>query len=244
MQHLAGLAFRPVDVQGLADRAALERLVRAGFIRRARHGLYEIVEQPLVSLPSEMVLALAGVPSAEEPYISWRSALVFHGLTEQLPRAIFIAVRKPRRSRRVGGARVQYVVQVDAKRYDVITAPLTGASIRVATREKAVLDCLDRPELSGGLPEIVRALSLRGQLDLNHLLDLALRYPSDALVRRLGFLLEALGLTNAKRLLKRVSPQDKPLLLDLEGLPDGEINQRWRVRDNVGRDEISDWTDL
>jgi len=242
VQRALGPVFarRELERAGLGDRALLERLVRAGYVRRASRGLYEIVEEPRVRIAHEFVLALGAVPASEEAYISWRSALAHWGLTEQMPRVVYVAVQHPRLQARLGGARVQFVVQAPARRYDLREAVVSGSPVRIASAEKAVLDALDRPDLSGGLDEVVRALASRSSLDYGHLVGLGLRHPSAALARRLGYLMTVLGLSDPGALLARVRPGDNPLRLDLDGPATDAYDRAWRVIDNVGASDLRD----
>jgi len=226
---------RDVEREGLADREALERLVRAGYVRTVRRGVYEIVEQPRVVIAHEFVLALAQLPSSEDPYISWRSALSHWGLTEQLSKVIYVAVRRPRPAPKLGGVgRIELVVQSDSRRYGIAEMTVSGTTIRIATPEKAVLDSLDRPDLSGGLEEVVRAVSSRASLDYDRLVDLALRHPSETLARRLGYLLHVLSLGDPEPLRVRVKRTKRPVRLDLDEPAVVGYDPEWRVIDNVG----------
>ncbi len=67
----------------------------------------------------------------------------------------------------------------------------------VTDREKTIVDCLDRPDLSGGLDQVGNALvSADGDLDWDRTTMYLRRFGSGAVVKRYGFLVEALGLTH------------------------------------------------
>jgi predicted transcriptional regulator of viral defense system len=241
IQRVLGSVFSRRDVkrEGLADRATLERLVRAGYVRAVRRGVYEIVEQPRVVIAHEFVLALALLPSSEDAYVSWRSALSFWGLTEQLSKVIYVAVRRPRPAPKLGGVgRVELVVQSESRRYGITEVSVSGTPIRIATPEKAALDSLDRPDLSGGLGEVVRAVSSRASLDYDRLVDLALRHPSETLGRRLGYLMHVLSLGDPEPLRARVKRTKRPVRLDLDESAVAGYDADWRVIDNVGVESL------
>jgi predicted transcriptional regulator of viral defense system len=238
-----GPAFtrRDLERRGLADRALLSRLLRSGYLRRVSRGVYEVVEAPKVRIAHEFVLALAIPSPREAAYISWRSALAHYGLTEQMAKVVYVAVVNSHPDARVSGARAHFVAQRTDRRYDIREVTLSGASIRMVSPEKAIIDSLDRPELSGGLGEVVRALASRSQLDYARVVSLALLHPSGTLVRRIGYLMTVLHLGDPSPLRQRVGARDKPMRLDLDEDRTGEVDREWRVIDNIGVADIRDW---
>jgi predicted transcriptional regulator of viral defense system len=246
VQRVLGSVFsrRDLEREKLADRAALERLVRSGYVRTVRRGVYEIVEQPRVVIAHEFVLALGQLPSSEDPYISWRSALSHWGLTEQLSKVIYVAVRRPRPAPKLGdGGRIELVVQRESCRYGTTEIVVSGTPVKITTPEKAVLDSLDRPDLSGGLEEVVRALTSRTSLDYDRLVGFALRHPSETLARRLGYLMHSLSLGDPEPLRVRVKRAKRPVRLDLDEPTVAGYDPGWRIIDNVGVEALREMTE-
>ena len=59
--------------------------------------------------------------------------------------------------------------------------------------EKTLVDCVDRPELCGGIPEVVRIVSNAfetGRVSLQKLVSYVKRFGSHAVAQRLGFIIE------------------------------------------------------
>ncbi len=232
---------RDLERRGLGDRPLISRLLRSGYLRRASRGVYEIAEAPQVKISHEYVLALAIPSTTDDAYISWRSALAYYTLTEQMAKVVYVAVAATRPDASVGGARVKFVIQGKDRRYDIRDVPLSGTKVRMVSPEKAVIDGLDRPDLSGGLDDVVRALASRSQLDYAHLVELAGRHPSGTLGRRLGYLMTVLELGDPAPLRRRISRSNKPMRLDLDEERHGPVDKEWQVIDNVGIAEIRDW---
>ncbi|KUL00867.1 MAG: Uncharacterized protein XE10_1239 [Methanoculleus marisnigri] len=97
-------------------------------------------------------------------------------------------------------------------------------SVTVTDREKTVIDCLDRPEYAGGIVEVAKALE-SASLDRETLGRYAQQLGNNAVVRRLGYLSEQMGI-----------PLDLPLptsrrylLLDPTMPHQGENDPRWRL---------------
>lgn len=135
--------------------------------------------------------------------LAYWAALSFHGLSEQLPRIVHVALKERQRpARRFQGVEYRFVRLVGHKffgfrpeRFPV----LNGAAlveIFVATPEKALLDSLEQPQYAGGLPEVLRALRRGledGTLRLARLLEDAQSLGNAATLARLGYVLTRLG---------------------------------------------------
>lgn len=71
------------------------------------------------------------------------------------------------------------------------------SQVQVTDREKTIIDCLDRPELSGGVAELARGLDEGdGEMDWERVTGYLRRFRSGAAVKRLGFLVESMGLSH------------------------------------------------
>lgn len=242
---------RTFDVSLLPDaaslRPALRRLLRSRRIARASRGVYTILEKPQrPKLVDDDELRLATAPFADSPhYVSWRAALSRHNLTEQDPRVIAVALRGRREPRRIAGLRVRPVYQSADRFYGFTRVKAaSGGDIFLATPEKAILDSLDRLDLGGGLPEVVKALNHAEAYDPVELVRLARRHPSQATIARLGYLMSVLGIgdpTPLRSLVRRKGPPVNLWLLE----PDAHasLDATWRVSDNVGMDTLRAWAD-
>ena len=112
-----------------------------------------------------------------------------------------------------------------------------GLRIRVTDRERTVVDMLDRSDLCGGVPAAAAVLEEAWpELDAERLTSYLERFAGGTVPRRLGYLVERLGLL----------PQDDPLLrrwrmflgagyslLERGGPAEGPFVRRWRLRVNV-----------
>lgn len=158
------------------------------------------------------------------PYaaLSHLSALVFHGLTDELPKGLNAMVSldgtgdqlpletEPRdweglplvRGRMPAHILGRPVIwhQVKPERFFGIGVYQSrGYSVRVTTTERTLLDSLQAPELSGGMENVLRAWALaRDTLDLNGLVHYVDRFDIALLRQRAGFILEELGLSHPR----------------------------------------------
>jgi predicted transcriptional regulator of viral defense system len=221
-------------------RQALSRLVRAGWLERVERGLYLVI--PLEAGPegrwSEDPKAVAAHLAPRGAVAYW-SSLHYWGMTEQIPRVLFVQSPTRRHVSRVSRLGVDYRFILVAKRkfFGVIRQSSAGAAFQVTDREKTLIDALDRPDLCGGMPLIVDALSRSLEFDWDHLDRYLARFASGAVYKRLGYLGEflALDIPRASQRLEawRRRCSQGVALLDPRGLRRGAISSRWRVRVNV-----------
>ena len=189
---------------GRPTRDTLERLVDKGWLERVEKAKYLIV--PLEAGPdrtwTEDAFVIARhlvIPSM----VAYWSALNFWNLTEQMPRVTYIqtTARKENRRRNVLGMKFQIVRVKPRKFFGDHVYHVGESTVRVTDREKTIIDGLDRPDLTGGVVEIVKALREGdGELNWKRLTEYLRRFGSGALVKRLGFLVEALNLEDAPAL--------------------------------------------
>jgi len=219
---------------------ALSRLVDDGWLERIERGLYLIV--PLEAGPERKwtedpkVIASQLAPEGAAAY--W-TALHHWGMTEQVPRTMFVQTRKRKHRARVTvlGVRYEFIVITGRKFFGVAQQWSDGAEFRITDREKTVLDALDRPDLCGGLPVVAGALASSDGLDWDKLDQYLKRFESGAVFKRLGCIVESLEvpvpdlstrLTNWRR-----QSSKGVALLDPRGSRKGPIDTRWRVRINA-----------
>ncbi len=232
----------------------LTRLVDAGWILRLRRGLYAGTGQLPggVDVPP-FVLATALVqPSA----IALWSALAHHDFTDQVPIAITAitprkvvtpSMRAPSESRHkhawhVGGIECRFVT-LTKSRYDIGIERIWADerfSFLITDRERTVLDAFAMPGRFGGISEglgvLDRALPT---LDVDKLIDYALRYGSQTLIKRLGWSLEQAGVETTVLLPLLRAASNSYGVLEPGRPRRGARDRRWKLIVNVGGGEGS-----
>ena len=186
--------------KGKASRSALARLVDKGWLERIEKGKYLIV--PLEAGPdrtwTEDAHVIAG-HLVRPSMVGYWSALHYWNLTEQVPRVTFVqtTARKDNRRPRILGMRFRIVRVKPRKFFGCHTYRAAESRVDVTDREKTIVDCLDRPDLGGGVGQVGRALlEGGGDLDWDRTTMYLRRFGSGAVVKRLGFLVETLELAH------------------------------------------------
>ena len=105
--------------------------------------------------------------------------------------------------------------------------------------EKTFIDCLFKPDYAGGIVEIARAIyTSKNKIEFNKLLEYAERFKSQAVIKRLGFLLETLkiktGIISKLNKLKTVFY----VILDTELPKSRKMVSRWSIQQNLETETI------
>lgn len=174
---------------GYDANVCLRRLVKAGRLRRIRAGLYVVRDSARETPP----IAIASGVFAEVPhYVTTDAALAYHGLNDQPITTITVVLPRVRRSFAMDPATTLRAVTLDEKRIreaDAYQTTVDGLSIRVASREQAVVDALAEPRwmIYGDLlPEVLAAFSV----DEIGRTAAGVLARTTAAAQRLGYLLE------------------------------------------------------
>ena len=210
---------------GYAPGQCMSRLVEARRIRRVGRGVFVVVD-PVRETPS---IAIASALFADLPhYVTTDAALAFHGLIDQPISRIAVVLSMRRRPIKIGSAVVRPVVQppdriATADAFDTTT---DGFTVRLATREQAIVDALAEPawmEHGDLLQEVLTALT-PDELDRT---AAAVMARSTAAAQRLGYLLEGAGRA-APAVLEQLRPLRAVKLRPGQTIK-GPYSTRWRV---------------
>jgi predicted transcriptional regulator of viral defense system len=119
--------------------AALYSLVEAGQLTRLARGLYRLSEAQEFSNPDLAVV----VSKAPDAVLCLISALSFHGITTQVPRAVYLAVSRGR----YAGLRLRTppvkIYRFDAATFDqgIETHRIDGVTVRIYCVARTLVDC-------------------------------------------------------------------------------------------------------
>jgi len=227
-------------------RTLAHRLARKGWLQRlgggrylvnpSRHGPDSIADTDPFRVGSRLV---------KPYYFGYATAAELWGL---LPQAgpVYYLVSTRRTSVAVPHAAQFRLVRVSPARFfGVTTVRRRGQSIRVSDRERTVLDCLDRPELSGGLGGAVAVLSsAKPHLAWGRLLRYVKRTGNRSLANRLGYLAERVrrSVRPPPAWIRQMLPGPGDPYVPL-GLPGGHARRgtydpRWHLIRNVADREL------
>jgi predicted transcriptional regulator of viral defense system len=225
-------------------RQALHHLAQSGWVIRLRKGLYSVSGSVPGTTPlHEFEIAMALVEPAA---ISHWSALGYHGLTEQVPRRVFV-LTTARSVPRVRGTKAEHsekgylvgqtiyqFVQVKPKRFFGIENVWVDESrIKITDPERTLLDGLMAPQYCGDFAEVLHAFEVRTpNLDLERIINYALKLDA-ATVKRLGWILERQGVESSRLERLRQVPVKGYRVLDPSGPRRGPCDAGWMIQVNL-----------
>ena len=223
----------------------LHHLQQDRWIVPLRRGLYALSSTtPGVHDAHEFEIAMSLVSPAA---ISHWSAIRHHGLTEQVPRTVFVLttteafVPRDRGSESVspsGGCRIGGItyrfVQVRPQRFFGASRVWVGdVRVRVTDLERTLLDGLNKPRYCGDFGEVLHAFQLGAErLNVERIAAYASRL-SAVTSRRLGWALERNGIIGPVVDGLSEIPLRGNHKLDPSRPSVGPVNRRWKLRENV-----------
>ena len=196
---LAGIQERAGVSPGFARKLAHD-LVRRGWLQRVRAGTYLLnpSRRGPDALPDTDPFRV-GSRLLEPYYFGYATAAELHGFFPQASQVYYIVTTE----RRPVPARLSnqfHTVRVLPRRFfGTVSLVRRGETLVVSDPERTVLDCLNRPEFSGGPAGVAQIFGLvKPRLNWRRLASYLDRFGSRALELRAGFLAE------------RVRPSVKP----------------------------------
>lgn len=158
-------------------------------------------------------------------YMSFLTALYYYGATTQIPRIIYIASTRSKKSLALKGYSLEFVKLKKERFFGYTRQRFQGKFIFVAEKEKLIVDSLFLPRYCP-VDEIYNAMGDE-ELSIDTLVEYSLRMDSVVTLKRLGYLLEKKGIDIYERLKLRLN-RKYDLLNPL--LPKkGEKNVKWRL---------------
>lgn len=212
------------------------RLEQSGRIERVKKGKYIII--PLGSEKGSHTLQEFVIASklADNYAIAYWSALNRYGYTEQIPATVFVQTtdRKKQKTIKALGIEYRFVRVKKEKMFGITTEWIENEKVNITDREKTIIDCLDRPDLCGGIVEAAKAVKSR-EFAAIKIMEYAKRIGSSAVLRRLGYLCDIYGIKTG------LEPERTRNYVKLDPampLNKKDLNAKWRLYLNVPENEL------
>ena len=222
----------------------LSNMTKRGLLMRVKEGVYYIIpyEQDAESfMPNWHLLAEYLVKGAEY-YIAYYSALEIHNLITQPSLREQIVVNKQIRSNLIHIKNIpfQFIYHNSKHFFGVKNIWIDNFhKVKCSDLEKTFIDCLFKPNYAGGIVEIARAIYIsKDKIDFDKLYKYAIQFNSQAVIKRLGYILEVLELDNL--ILEKLQQQKTAsyVILDTELPKEGKRLSKWSIQLNIDADTI------
>jgi predicted transcriptional regulator of viral defense system len=176
---------------GPATRKRLVYLAKKGYLVRVMRGLYGAV--PPESIGSEYEIdryLIANRASRSSGALAFHSALELHGVANSILNEIYCIMCGRIRPFTFQGVDYHFINASEV--FGTSQVVRQGISVKVTNRERTFLDCIRRPELAGGLDELLRSLGTFHTIDPLTLGEYLGRFDERSLVQRTGVILSLL----------------------------------------------------
>jgi predicted transcriptional regulator of viral defense system len=225
-----------------ATSQVLHRLANRGRLRRIQKATYILVPEGMSPDSYTLEAPLLASALTHPYYLSYWTALHYYGWTEQPSNTVFIATTRLKKPIRVSGVTFKFIKLKPSRFFGATAYQSNGHRIRVADKEKTIVDCLDQPRYCGEIVEAAKGIwNGRKELDFRKIQAYARRMDNRAIIKRLGFMMETLDVGTRKfreSLKSDVSAGYSPLE---PGLKKGKYNKDWHLFVNVSEYNLTEW---
>lgn len=167
-----------------ACRYWLETAIENRLIERIRRDMYAVIDLTTGSVYASKFLI--GSCISDSSYISYHAALEYHGLANQVYTTLYVSDSTKFRSFEYADVRYEYIASHNPGWIDHINH---GAILRVTSKERTIIDCMDVLKYAGGIEEVVHALDVVKNLKEHYLLEVLKQYGNKRLYQKAGYLL-------------------------------------------------------
>jgi predicted transcriptional regulator of viral defense system len=228
-----------------AVRELLSDMTKRGLLMRLKESVYFIIpyEQNSESFMPDWHLVAEHLVNDAEYYIGYYSALQIHNLITQPSLKEQIVVSKQLRPStiKIKNVPFQFIFHNENHFFGGKKIWIDNFNrVICSDLEKTIIDCLFKPNYAGGIVEISRAIYIsKDQIKFDKLLEYSQQFKSQAVIKRLGFLLELFEIkNNIIDDLQRVKTASY-VLLDTELPKKGRMISRWSIQQNLETETIT-----
>jgi len=225
-------------------KALLSDMTQRGLLIRLKEGVYYIIpyEQEAASFMPDWHLIAGNLVNDTEYYIGYYSALHLHNLITQPSLKEQVVVAKQIRPTTIRIKEVSFQFIFHNKNHFFGSKKIwidNFHKVQCSDLEKTIIDCLFKPDYAGGIVEIAKAIFIsRNDINYIRLFEYAQKFHSQAVIKRLGFILELLGIkTSIIDKLQQIKTTSY-VQLDTELPKTGSMIKRWSIQQNLETETI------
>lgn len=222
-----------------ALKVLLSDMVKRGLLMRLKKGLYHLIpyEQDPENFMPDWHLLAEPLTKDTQHYIGYYSALQIHNLITQpsLKEQIVVAKQIRPTQIEIKGIPFQFIYHNTEHFFGAKKIWIDSFNkVLCSDLEKTLIDCLFKPDYAGGIVEIARAIYTSKEIiKYDVLLEYAKKFDSQAVIKRLGFLLEVLEIKTCIIDDLQKMKTASYIVLDTELPRIGKRLSRWRIQQNI-----------
>jgi len=222
----------------------LSDMTKRGLLMRIKDGVYYIIpyEKDPESFMPDWHLLTEGLVNGIDHYIGYYSALQIHNLITQpsLKQQIVVAKQIKPSIINVKEVPFQFIYHNSDHFFGIKKMWIDDFNkVNCSDLEKTFIDCLFKPDYAGGIVEIARAIYIsKDNIQFGKLLEYAKQFNSQAVIKRLGFLLEVLEITQPIIIELQKIKTASYIVLDTELPKEGKLLSKWSLIQNIDVETI------
>lgn len=225
--------------KGSSLRELLSDMTKRGLLMRLKNGVYYIIpyEQHAESFIPDWHLMAEHLVNDAKYYIGYYSALQIHNLITQASLKEQIVVSKQIKPSEIKIKNIPFQFIYHNERHFFGSKKIwidNFNKVICSDLEKTFVDCLFKPDYAGGIVEVARAIYIsKENIKFDTLLDYVIKFDSQAVIKRLGFLLEMLDIDN--KIIDELQKMKTAsyTVLDTELPKTGKLLKRWSIQQNL-----------
>lgn len=227
-----------------AVKRLLSDMTKRGLLMRIKDGIYFIIpfdQDPETFMPDRNLLSQYLVGNADY-YIAYYSALQIHSLTTQpnFKQQIVVGKQIKPSALMVKDVHFQFIYHNKKHFFGNKKTWIDSFNkVQCSDVEKTIIDGLFKPQYAGGITEITKAIyKSKDKIDYQKLLQYAILFDSQAVIKRLGFLLEIIDVKNSIIHDLQKFKTNSIVLLEPSYPKTGKAISRWSVQQNIDNDSL------
>lgn len=232
------------DLKKSTLRELLSNMTRRGLLMRLKDGVYYIIpyEANAENFMPDWHLIAENLVNNAQFYIGYYSALQIHNLITQPSLKEQIVVSKQIRPSiiKIKNVSFQFIYHNESHFFGAKKIWIDNFNkVQCSDLEKTIIDCLFKPNYAGGIVEVARAIYIsKEKIKFDTLLDYTKKFNSQAVIKRLGFLLELLEINNNIIEKLQKAKTASYVSLDTELPKSGRMISRWSIQQNLETETI------
>jgi predicted transcriptional regulator of viral defense system len=224
-------SYLPVDFQ--YRKQMVYNLKKKKILVPIKRGVYIFV--PLESVPTGRRVNEFLIPSIFFPkdnyYVGYSTMFNYYNFTDQQFQIVYVLNTTLCRKRTIAGLSFRFMKIPSERVYGAEKINIKNKEVIVSSKERTLIDLIYFNKPVGGIEaasEIFERFVQEKKCDIKKLIEYAVRFPNIKTRKRIGFVLEKAGISDA--LLKPLEKSVKNTsLISFSNSRKGTVNKKWRI---------------
>lgn len=206
----------------------ITKLVKNGWLIRIKNGLYAVSDLSSRGFLSLSFYAVAGL-LVKDSYVSFESALQYHGLFDQMTEKIISVSLKKFKTRSINQTEYSFIKTKEKLFFGWQEVIVDNHSVKIATPEKALLDMINFHKSKYAVDLVIEKIqNHQDDLTFSRMIEYSKNF-SEVTIKTIGFIFDLLRIDSAPvyKLIEQSIKTKQSTHRMLAG--DKKFNAKWRL---------------